>query len=92
MYTLAYADNVVLLAEEKGRMKSMIERLERYLDKKWLTLNMKTKVMRFRKGRKRMKKIDWRWKGVKEFVYLGYTFKRNGRQEAHIKDRECYGE
>lgn len=24
---------------------------------------------------------------MKEFTYLGYTFQRNGRQEAHIRDR-----
>lgn len=24
---------------------------------------------------------------VKEFRYLGYTLQRNGRQEAHIKER-----
>ena len=36
--------------------------------------------------------MDWRWKGkrieeVKEFKYLGYVFKRNGGQEAQVRDR-----
>ena len=36
--------------------------------------------------------MEIKWKGksieeVKEFKYLGYVFKRNGGQEAHIKDR-----
>lgn len=42
---------MVLLAEDEGGMKSMVERLERYLDRKGLELNVeKTKVVRFRKG------------------------------------------
>jgi len=36
IYSLAYADDVLLLAEDEGGMKSMIERLEGYLDKKGL--------------------------------------------------------
>lgn len=51
MYTLAYADDVVLMAEYEGEMRSMLERLEEYLDRKGLVLNVqKMKVMRFRKG------------------------------------------
>lgn len=92
VYTLAYADDMVLLAEEEDEMRSMMERLERYLDKKGLELNTdKTKIMRFRKGGGRMDKRVWRWKGrvveeVKEFNYLGYTLQTNGGQEAHIKE------
>lgn len=39
VYSLAYADDLVLLAEGKDEMKSMMERLERYLDRKRLELN-----------------------------------------------------
>lgn len=47
-YTLAYADDMVLMAEGEDEMRSMLERLERYLDKKRLKLNPeKTKIMRF---------------------------------------------
>ena len=62
-----------------------------YLDKKRLELNAgKTKIMKFRKGGER--KRVWKWKGksieeVKEFRYLGYTLKRNGRQDAHVRER-----
>ncbi|XP_077255652.1 uncharacterized protein LOC143893811 [Temnothorax americanus] len=90
IYTLMYADDIVLLAEEEQDMRSMISRLEGYLDRKGLTLSIeKTKIMRFRKGRGRKKKYDWRWKErkleeVNEFKYLGYTLKKNGGQEAHI--------
>ncbi|EZA49461.1 hypothetical protein X777_11959 [Ooceraea biroi] len=57
----------------------MIARLERYIDKKGMEVNIgKTKVMRFRKGGGRERKMKWRWKGkeleeVKEYKYLGYT-------------------
>lgn len=82
VYSLAYADDLVLLAEGKDEMKSMMERLERYLDKKRLELNAsKSKIMRFRKGGRRMEKREWRWVGklieeVKEFRYLGYMLQR----------------
>lgn len=63
MYTLAYADDIVLLAEGEDEIKCMMARLERYLDRKRLVLSVeKSKMMRFRKGDGRMKKVEWRWK------------------------------
>lgn len=63
MYTLAYADDIVLLADGKDEIKCMMARLERYLDRKRLVLSVeKSKMMRFRKGDRRMKKVEWRWK------------------------------
>lgn len=51
---LAYADDVVLLADKEEEMKSMLDILEEYLGRKKLELNVeKTKVMRFRKRRGR---------------------------------------
>ena len=91
--SLAYADDLVLLAGKEEEMESMIRRLERYLDGKNLEVNVdKTKVVRFRKGGGRDRKVDWKRKGkemeeVKEFKYLGYVFKKSGGQEAHIQDR-----
>lgn len=82
---MAYADDIVLLAEEEEEMRSMIGRLEEYLDRKRLELNAgKTKIMRFKRGGGRIKKKKWRWKRrrmeeVKEFSYLGYKLQRNGR-------------
>lgn len=61
VYTLAYTDDIILLAKEEDEIKSMIGRLEGYLDKKGLELNTgKTKIMRFRKGAGR--KWEERWK------------------------------
>ncbi|KMQ87820.1 hypothetical protein RF55_12808 [Lasius niger] len=61
IYTLMYADDIVVMAEEEHGVKALVSRLERYLDRKGLELNVeKTKVMRFRKGGGRKKKIDWR--------------------------------
>jgi len=39
IYTLSYADDVVLMAEEEQDMRAMLSRLERYLEKKGLELN-----------------------------------------------------
>lgn len=56
---MAYADDIVLLVENKKEMRSMMERLEWYLEKKELELNTeKTKIMRFRKGRRGLGKRD----------------------------------
>jgi len=58
---LAYADDIVLLAEEEEEMRNMLERLEGYLERKGLELNAgKTKVMRFREGKGRLSKMNWR--------------------------------
>lgn len=79
VWTLSYADNIVLLAKGEDKMKSMMGKLEKYIDGKGLTINAeKSRLLRFKKGRGRLKKIVWRWKGkviekVKSFKYLGYV-------------------
>lgn len=39
IYSLAYADDIVLLAEEEQDMRAMLSKLERYLEEKELSLN-----------------------------------------------------
>lgn len=74
-------------------MAHMLGKLEGYIDKKRLEVNVgKTKVMRFKEGGGRRKAVKWRWKRkqieeVKEFTYLGYKTQRNGGQETYVKDR-----
>lgn len=64
VYSLAYADDMMLLAEGENEMRSMMEWLERYLVSKNLELDTeKSKIMRFRKGGERMGKREWRWEG-----------------------------
>lgn len=75
----------MLIAEKENEMRSIINRLKGYLEKKWLELNAeKSKMMRFSKEGGRLSKRNWRWKGkkieeVKEFAYLEYTEKRRAR-------------
>lgn len=58
IYTLAYEDDVVLLAEKEEEMRSMMERLEGYFERKKLELNAgKIKIVRFRKG-----EVEWQRK------------------------------
>lgn len=65
-----------MMAERENEMRSMIGRLEGYLDGKGLEVNTeRTKIMRFKKESGRMSKRNWRWRGkmiekVKEFKYL----------------------
>lgn len=55
VYTLAYADDVVL-AEEEEDMRAMMSRLKRYVREKGLEVNVgESKVMRFRRGGGRKK-------------------------------------
>lgn len=43
----------------RGKMKSTMERLEKYFNKKRLTLNVeKTKVIRFKRKRRKMRKTE----------------------------------
>jgi len=93
VFSLAYADDVALLAENEEGMRGMIRCLEKYLKEKGLELNVgKTKVLRFKKGAGREKKLEWWWRGerieeVREFRYLGFIFQRNGGRELHVKER-----
>lgn len=77
VWTLSYTDNIVLLAKGKDKMKSMMGKLEKYIDGKELTINAEKSRGLKREGG-RLKKIVWRWKGkviekVKSFKYLGYV-------------------
>jgi len=58
--TLAYADDLILLAKNEEIMKEIMRRLGRYLRDKNLQLNAeKSKMMCFRKGRGRRRRVKW---------------------------------
>lgn len=67
VFTLSYADDIVIISEEEQDMRAMMNRLERYLERKGLELNEeKTKVMRFRKGGRRSKKNRLKMEGKED--------------------------
>lgn len=58
VYSLAYADDIVLIAKNEDEMRGMIRILERYVARKSLEVNIgKTKIIRCRKGGGRKKKV-----------------------------------
>ncbi|XP_043276027.1 uncharacterized protein [Venturia canescens] len=93
VYSLAYADDVVLLAKDEDEMKGMMRTLERYIEGKGLEVNTgKTKVMRCRVGGGRKRKVVWQWGGVRieevnRYAYLGYVVRANGSQEEQVEER-----
>lgn len=92
IYSLAYADDLAILATEQYELKRMIKSLERYFQEKEMMLNVeKSKVLVFSKKDGNKNKKQWKWQGenieeVQEFKYLGYTFSRNNRDEAHVRE------
>lgn len=51
LYSLAYADDVALLAEDEGRLKGMLKIIEMYVEEKRLKVNVeKTKAKRCKTG------------------------------------------
>lgn len=71
VYSLAYADDIALMARDEGEMRGMIRTLERYVERKKLEVNVaKTKIMSCRKGEGRRKKIHWMWKGKKSRKWI----------------------
>ena len=62
MHTLAYADDMVAVAETATQMKAMMNTTNKYLMRRNLKLNdEKSKVVIFRKGSKRGKREEWKW-------------------------------
>jgi len=76
-----------VLAKNEESMKEIMKRLER--DKN-LQLNAeKSKMLCFRKGGGRRRRIKWMWKRkrieeLSEFKYLGYVQKKNGGDDGQI--------
>ena len=92
-WKLAYADGIIVIAREEEVLRSMIKRLEKYLEERKLTLNAKkSKVMVFDKQRRKREEREWVWKGdkieeVKEFIYLGFLLRKNEDIKGHVRER-----
>lgn len=92
VFSLAYADDMILMADEERGMRLMLNEFEKYVSEKDLCINVeKTKVMRFRKRRK-IGKEEWKLNGseveeVNEFCYLGYWLQFNGKQNLNVERR-----
>lgn len=90
IWTLAYADDMMLVAKNREALLDMMGTLGRFLKERELVLNVeKTKVMIFN-GKKKEKKGTWKWEGKEmeeeqEFRYLGFVFNRKGNYEKHKK-------
>ncbi|XP_043465341.1 uncharacterized protein LOC122500467 [Leptopilina heterotoma] len=92
VYSLAYADDVVLMADDEAAIRLLMDEFGKYAREKDLCVNVeKTKVVRFRK-RRGGKKYDWKMnkrevEEVDEFCYLGFWFEWNGTHELNVKRR-----
>ena len=64
-WTLAYVD-ILVIAREEEVLRSMMKRLEKYLEERRLTLNAeKSKAMVFDKQSRKREEREWAWKGKK---------------------------
>ena len=90
--SLAYADDLVILAQKGEEMLEILKRLEIYANKRKLCLNTeKSKMMTFKKGRRRKNEPTWTWMGepieeVNEFKYLGFRFYKNNKKDKHVEE------
>lgn len=98
IWSLAYADDMVLLAKNREALLGMMEAFKSFCKDRELILNTeKTKLLIFNK-KGRDKKEKWKWRGkeieeVKCFKYLGFVFNRNGdyAEITHIRELKRKG-
>ena len=91
IWSLAYADDLVIMAENREALLDMCDTLRVFLKERKLILSQeKTKVTVFNKGGN-CRKEKWKWEGaeleeVKVFKYLGFVFNNQGNYKDHIKE------
>lgn len=91
IWSLAYADDMVLVAKNREALKEMLSVLKRFLKDRDLVLNVeKTKVLVFNR-KKKEKREKWKWgnkevEEVQNFKYLGFIFNRKADYGDHIKE------
>jgi hypothetical protein len=92
VWSLAFADDMVIVAKSEREMKEMMRNLEKYVRKKKLEVNgEKTKMMVFSKRKRKNEESEWKWEEskierVSEFKYLGYTFNERATVRAQVRE------
>jgi hypothetical protein len=92
VWSLAFADDMVIVAKSEREMKEMMRNLEKYVRKKKLEVNVeKTKMMVFSKRKRKNEESEWKWEEskierVSEFKYLGYTFNERATVRAQVRE------
>jgi hypothetical protein len=92
VWSLAFADDMVIVAKSEREMKEMMRNLEKYVRKKKLEVNVeKTKMMVFNKRKRKNEESEWKWEEskierVSEFKYLGYTFNERATVRAQVRE------
>jgi mannose/fructose/N-acetylgalactosamine-specific phosphotransferase system component IIB len=64
VWSLALANNLVIVAKSEREMKEMMKSLRKYVRNKKLELNVeKTKMMVFNKKKWKNEENEWKWEG-----------------------------
>jgi hypothetical protein len=91
---LLYADDVVMVSDNRLMLQKMINQLETYNDTWNLTLNMeKSKIMVFRKGGGKLARNEkWTYQGknieiVNRYKYLGIVLSPNLSMKTHLSQK-----
>jgi hypothetical protein len=90
VWSLAFADDLVIVAKSEREVKEMMRNLGKYVMEKKMEVNVeKTKMMVFNKRKRKNEESDWKWEEskierVSEFKYLGYTFNERATGKAQV--------
>ena len=90
-YTLKYADDIAIMAEDGGDLKRMLKIMEKFVREIKMEINVnKTKIMIFQNGGRR-KKEKWELcetevEVVNQFKYLGYWFSTGNRYGKYLQN------
>jgi hypothetical protein len=87
VWGLAFAEDLVVVAESEREMKKMMKKLGKYVRKKKPEVTV-AKAKRKRKNEEN----EWNWEGRKveqlnEFKYLGYILNTRATDKAHIREK-----
>ncbi|XP_043583164.1 uncharacterized protein LOC122567995, partial [Bombus pyrosoma] len=94
VWSLTYADDIVLTADREEELKEMLRKFKKFLKEAELELSTeKTKIVVFEKRRNKRRQRKWNWgeqelEEVEEIRYLEYILQKNGSDERHIQDRK----